>query len=209
MEGKRKIAWYIRWFNQVRLLLWKNALIFWRLRRSTLIQVLVPPFFIFILWIINISLGNNTHYQDFYEVVHHPPVVSIPPLPECIPGPDFPFCVTIAYAPNNSSLIDSIINEIVRENNLNPNNIRSFSNAFAVDDFLYNYMNTTQNAIIFFPNNTNNETVLDYILQGNQTNQHVHGQLINNIQQYLVPLQYYLDKAICKLNFIFLWTNFF
>ena len=161
-------------------------------------------------------MANNQSFGDFYDVVRRPPENSIDPIPLCVPGPiplpgEVP-CLTFVFTDGNPEPLPETLDVIryvkknemiqsyltfskIRENNrpiIPENQVRSFPNQEAIDDFLWENKNTTQGGdclfsfvgklllayVFFFSDNSTVPRNLSYSIQVNQTNTVSHVNLL-------------------------------
>jgi len=115
------------WFKQLRLLLWKNFLVQYRRKLSTVFEILLPIFFVFILLILRIT----TIKSDHHDAEGWPPFQlnrTIPIDKAHIQQASPPYAIdkwTIAFAPNSSET-----NQIMSKLSLFLDaNIRAFESA--------------------------------------------------------------------------------
>ena len=85
LEPKKGVA---KFFLHLRLLLYKNLLLFWRSKKVTLFQILTPIISVFVMWVL------QSIFTDLQDLMNPDPWDNkLPPMPNCV-GKD---CVTIGY----------------------------------------------------------------------------------------------------------------
>lgn len=210
MEGAVEKKWYEMWWSQFKLLLWKNWKIMLRNRRSTIVQLAAPAFFVITLFFLEIAVRQDERYAgDLYNIVRTQKPYKVPDIPPCVQGPDTDFCYTFVYAPDTPD-VKEIIDLIRTQNNptIPEDKVRAFDSEDEVDSFLFDHMNTTQASVIFefdiLNSNDSNVPLLrnvTYTVQVNQTDQYSHGVPIRMTDSVGIPLQYAAERALLQ------WLN--
>ncbi|KAF2073005.1 hypothetical protein CYY_005683 [Polysphondylium violaceum] len=157
--------WHTR-ARQTKILLKKNFILSKRNVKSTLLMLLVPFLFVFLLWILQFGLKENNRNEEAAKPFPSPEAKSIGPIPRCIVGKGKDYCLTLAYT-SNTPIGDYVVEQIRKENNIPVEEIKSFGNQTLLDEFLYNNLNITTAAVEFMFNAT--ENTLHYTMQYNKT----------------------------------------
>eukprot|EP01114_Cavostelium_apophysatum_P009754 TRINITY_DN2300_c0_g1_i1.p1 TRINITY_DN2300_c0_g1~~TRINITY_DN2300_c0_g1_i1.p1 ORF type:complete len:1800 (+),score=493.64 TRINITY_DN2300_c0_g1_i1:225-5624(+) len=193
--------WYQKWSTQCKLLLWKNWRLSIRKMRATIVQILTPIIFIFALWVLQKSLEGNQLFYDFYDSVHSPEDERILDIPLCSTG-EQDFCYTFVYAPDNDSEVDEVVERIRLQNNpvIPESSVRAFPNADAVDNFIFQNLNTTQGAYIFAFDGAPGDVGrnLSFTLQLNVSSAFWHGKEILQARYIYAPMSFAVERAILQ-----------
>jgi hypothetical protein len=200
-------------FIQFAVLMKKNFLLYTRNWRVTVLQLLNPIVFLFVLFILQkISETNKTDVKLPNTVDH---------IPLCYPNSEN-ICFTLLYSPNTSIEANNIITWVATNNNpplsigtyVSDNetlavgaplwDILAFPNDKLMQDFIVAHPNTTQNAVTFLTTEENNVSapLQGYIVYHNVTNfydQEVTGALLWALAQATLSLRHSADITYIPL----------
>uniref|UniRef100_A0A7C9D1C4 Adenosinetriphosphatase n=1 Tax=Opuntia streptacantha TaxID=393608 RepID=A0A7C9D1C4_OPUST len=104
-------------FQQFKALLVKNALLSWRHKWATFLQVFSSLVFIFLMFCIQRAIEAQFTETTYYENVLDPKPLASPPIPPCedkffIKVP----CYDFLYSGNSSSIVNRIVARIMANN---------------------------------------------------------------------------------------------
>eukprot|EP00850_Spirogloea_muscicola_P008456 SM000045S16201 [mRNA] locus=s45:178603:184208:+ [translate_table: standard] len=127
--------------QQCRALLGKNALLSWRNRASTALQLGSSLFFIFLIWAVGKAIDANNATDTSYKNLFTPGPEAVTPIPACEEGyfirkP----CYDFLWSGNGSALLASLVRNISLNNHGRPIDLQTKVLGFAtpsdVDDWL-------------------------------------------------------------------------
>ncbi|CAI6001248.1 unnamed protein product [Closterium sp. NIES-64] len=178
----------------------KNALVAWRNKTATFLQLFASFFFIFLIFAVNEALKaaikDKTEYKNIYT-----------PVPKVIPGIRScesafyikPPCYDFVWSGNNSAVVSSIVKNITLNNPGRPINfdtqIKGFATPADVDAWLLANPYTTTGALhfAFTPSGA-----LGYGIQTNATVKSQRGQFEDATFDFQVPLQAAAEREIAR-----------
>ena len=104
-------------FQQFRALLKKNLLLSWRNKRATLLQLISPLIFIFLIFAIDKAIKAQTSTSSAYKTVTDPPSHPSPPITPCedkffIKLP----CYDFVWSGDQSTTFQTIVTRIMNNN---------------------------------------------------------------------------------------------
>eukprot|EP01113_Clastostelium_recurvatum_P005090 TRINITY_DN1226_c0_g1_i1.p1 TRINITY_DN1226_c0_g1~~TRINITY_DN1226_c0_g1_i1.p1 ORF type:complete len:879 (-),score=247.94 TRINITY_DN1226_c0_g1_i1:81-2717(-) len=204
--------------RQSKLLLRKNWLISRRSIRSTVIQIFVPFFFVFLLFVLKFGVQGNELRRERVANIRTSRTLEIADkIPRCIRArrSDTP-CISLAYVINSDGLLpydmNTVITNMADASGIPTSEIRKFDSSDDLDNFCSSHPNITQAAVIFNVGITNttyplpgNLTALvqtptvGYSLMYNQSAQY-NGVDAVNVNRYLaLPLQTSLERELSRV----------
>lgn len=118
-NGDASSNWFVQSLKQLKLLLWKNSKLQLRSIISTVLEIFVPALFAIILipirrLVTSNEYLNDTLYRDFLIDQIPTSYFPQPPTPT-LRGGDWSF----AFYPNNSDLLNRVMNRAADDVNLN------------------------------------------------------------------------------------------
>ncbi|GAM20741.1 hypothetical protein SAMD00019534_039160 [Acytostelium subglobosum LB1] len=186
--------------KQTRILIIKNFKLSYRKKVTTAIQLTVPFFFVFGLYLIQLAVTNALDTNPHYRNVPISYSNEVPNIPKCTPHPGKGFsCYSFIYAPD-SPVVVQLVQGVMAENpHLGPNDIKSFSSADALNSFILNNANITQAAYVFnsFDNGQFNYDVQynsSCIAQWGNTD----GLCAPPVENIIAPMQVVMDRQIMR-----------
>ncbi|KFM23420.1 ABC transporter A family member 2 [Auxenochlorella protothecoides] len=194
--------WHVRFWEQFTSLSYKNMIVAYRNLRATLLRIIAPLFFMFLLWLINIAVRNDNPYLEYFVDNPDPAVVTVGAIPACatdmyIESP----CWDFLYQPNNNSAVEAIVTGI-RENNpgrpIPASAVLGFPSMDDVNSWLQNNKEQTLGAYHFSPNGSSG---MDFLLQINSTVKLFRGLYQDPTFFSQVPLQVAAEREIAR----YLW----
>lgn len=117
-EGSRPgIAGWALFGQQTKALLTKNALLAWRNRASTFLQLFASLFFIFLVWAVDRAVRASTSRRTKFQNLPNPVVYPVPAIPPCTVGYYLrPDCYDFVWSGNESAVIVSLVQNISANN---------------------------------------------------------------------------------------------
>ncbi|CAI7736838.1 unnamed protein product [Closterium sp. NIES-54] len=195
-----RLRGYALWNLQFKALMIKNALVAWRNKTATFLQLFASFFFIFLIFAVNEALKaaikNKTEFRNIYT-----------PVPTAVPGIRScenafyikPPCYDFVWSGNNSAVVTSIVKNITLNNPGRPINfdtqVKGFATPADVDAWLLANPYTTTGALhfAFTPSGA-----LGYGIQTNATVKSQRGQFEDATFDYQVPLQVAAEREIAR-----------
>eukprot|EP00256_Glycine_max_P061178 XP_014630248.1 ABC transporter A family member 2 isoform X2 [Glycine max] len=165
---------------QVKALLKKNLLLSWRNKRASLLQLLSPFMFIFLIFAIDKAMKAKTSTSSSYKSVTEPPMEPSLPITPC---EDKLFinlpCYDFVWSGHQSPKFRIIVARIMNNNPgrpIPPSKVKSFKDKSEVDAWLFSNPMRCPAALHFIERN---DTVIGYGLQTNSTSLQRRGKFEN------------------------------
>ncbi|KAF7838425.1 ABC transporter A family member 2-like [Senna tora] len=185
--------------QQYTALLKKNFLLSWRNKRASLLQLLSPLFFMFLIFAIDRAIQARYSTTTSDKSVADPPPLPSPPITPCeekffVKLP----CYDFVWSGNANPAFQTIVNRIMANNPGRPipsNKVLSFSNATEVDDWLFKNPMHCPGALHFSQKNT---TVIGYGVQTNSTSVARRGHYEDPTMAFQLPLQLAAEREIAR-----------
>ncbi|KOM56466.1 hypothetical protein LR48_Vigan10g235800 [Vigna angularis] len=164
--------------QQFRALLKKNLLLSWRNKRASLLQLLSPLIFIFLIFVIDKAIKAQTSTTSAYKTVTDPPTEPSPPITPCedkffIKVP----CYDFVWSGDQNPIFQTIVTRIM---NNNPGRPIPSSKARALH---FSQLN---------------DTVISYGLQTNSTSLQWRGKYQDPTMSFQLPLQLAAEREIAR-----------
>ncbi|KAK7281814.1 hypothetical protein RIF29_10111 [Crotalaria pallida] len=199
--------------QQYKSLLKKNLLLSWRNRRATLLQILSPLFFLFLIFVVEQAMAARNMSSTAFKSVHDPPSRPSPPITPCedkffIKLP----CYDFVWSGNQNPLFHLIVERIMKNNPgrpIPPSKVKSFKTKDEVDAWLFDNPMYCPGALHF---TERNDTVISYGLQTNSTSVEKRGEYEDPTFQFQLPLQLAAEREIARYLIgdpMFSWNVFF
>ncbi|QCE13964.1 ATP-binding cassette [Vigna unguiculata] len=168
--------------QQFRALLKKNLLLSWRNKRASLLQLLSPLIFIFLIFAIDKAIKAQTSTSSAYKTVTDPPTQPSPPITPCedkffIKLPCYDFVWSGDQNPNFQTIV------------------KSFKDKTEVDAWLFSNPMSCPGALHF---SQLNDTVISYGLQTNSTSLQWRGKYQDPTMSFQLPLQLAAEREIAR-----------
>ncbi|CAI5987769.1 unnamed protein product [Closterium sp. NIES-64] len=186
-------------FQQFKALMIKNALLAWRNRTATFLQLCSSFFFILLIFLVDVSVkAALTNYTEFRDTPN-PNVVEVQPIMACenafnILTP----CYDFLWSGNNSKIITSLVQNISANNPgrpINSSRIIGFANPSDVDVWLLAHPMRTPGALHFAFTEKGD---LGFAVQTNSTSKVRRGTFENPTFDHQVPLQAAAEREIAR-----------
>ncbi|XP_057761178.1 ABC transporter A family member 2-like [Arachis stenosperma] len=186
-------------FQQFSALLRKNLLLSWRNRKATLLQVLSPLFFMFLIFAIDKAIKAQYSNTTYYKSVPEPPLRPSPSIPPCenkffVKLP----CYDFVWSGDRNPRIRTIVEAIMNNNpgrTIPPSKVKSFSDKAAVDEWLLNNPMHCPGALHFVERS---KTIISYGLQTNSTYVQKRGKYEDPTFAFQLPLQLAAEREIAR-----------
>ncbi|KAK9676736.1 hypothetical protein RND81_11G096600 [Saponaria officinalis] len=184
--------------QQFKALLTKNALLSWRHKGATILQLFSSLVFIFLLFCIQRAIEAQFTNTTFYDTVLDPiPLVS-PSIPPCevkffIKQPCFDF----VYSGGGGNNVDSVVRRIMRNNPGRPipeSKVKSFKTEDEVDAWLLKNPMQCPGALHFKEQNG----TINYGVQTNSTAVAKRGKYEDPTFKFQIPLQLAAEREIAR-----------
>lgn len=181
-------------------LLRKNAILTWRHKQSTSVQLLSSLFFIFLIFCTNKAVQQRFSTTTAYNNVRDPEALSefnaIPPCEDkfFVKTP----CYDFFWSGNSSSRIASIVQSIMTNNPRRPipsNKVMSFKTQDDVDKWMLDNPLRCPGALHF---TVKNATVISYAIQTNSTGIARRGRYEDPTFKFQIPLQIAAEREIAR-----------
>ncbi|XP_028763397.1 ABC transporter A family member 2-like isoform X2 [Neltuma alba] len=185
--------------QQYTALLKKNFLLSWRNRMGSLLQLLFPLFFMFLMFAVDRAMQARYSSSTANESVTDPGTLISPPITPCeekffIKLP----CYDFVWSGNGSPKFQTIVSRIMANNPGRPipsSKVLSFSNAAEVDDWLFKNPLRCPGALHFTEKNA---TVIGYGVQTNSTFIQQRGRYEDPTFAFQLPLQLAAEREIAR-----------
>ncbi|KAL2340805.1 hypothetical protein Fmac_008745 [Flemingia macrophylla] len=182
---------------QFKALLKKNLLLSWRNRKATLLQLLSPLLFTFLIFAIDKAIRAQTSTSSAYKSVTNPPTEPSPSITPCedkffvkLPCYDFVW--------SGDAKFQTIVDRIMSNNPgrpIPPSKVRSFRDKNEVDEWLFDNPMRCPGALHFVQRN---DTVISYGLQTNSTSLPRRGKYEDPTFKFQLPLQLAAEREIAR-----------
>ncbi|KAK7304602.1 hypothetical protein VNO77_42485 [Canavalia gladiata] len=185
--------------QQFRALLTKNLLLSWRNKRATLLQLLSPLIFIFLIFAIDKAIKAQTSTSTEYKRVTDPPIQPSPPITPCenkffIKLP----CYDFVWSGDQNPKFRTIVDRIMNNNPGRPipsSKVKSFKDKEEVDAWLFSNPMYCPGALHFMEKN---DTVISYGIQTNSTSLPNRGKYEDPTASFQLPLQLAAEREIAR-----------
>ncbi|CAM6104749.1 unnamed protein product [Calypogeia fissa] len=194
---------FLLFLQQSKALLKKNALLAWRNRRTTFLQLVASFFFIFLIFAVSEAITARNRITTGYKNLADPQPKPVTAIPQCEDGyyikTNGPGCWDFIYSPNTSTRINSIVDNI-RSNNpgraIPVSKTLGFASASDADDWLLANPMRIPGGIHFLERSS---SVIAYGIQTNSTAKKVRGIYENPNFKFQIPLQAAAEREIVRL----------
>lgn len=185
--------------QQFRALFFKNALLSWRHKWATSLQLFSSLVFIFLMFCIQKAFESRFENTTLYDTLLDPAPLVSPPIPPCedkfyIKRP----CYDFVYSGSSSSNVNRIVSRIMANNPgrpIPPSKVRSFATEAEVDAWLLSNPMYCPGALHFVEQN---ETVISYGVQTNSTAVQKRGKNEDPTFKFQIPLQIAAEREIAR-----------
>lgn len=186
-------------FQQFEALFVKNALLSWRHKWATFLQVFSSLVFIFLMFCIQRAIEAQFSETTYYDNVLNPKPLVSPPIPPCenkfyIKVPCFDF----VYSGSSSSNVNRIVDRIRANNPGRPipkSKVRSFETEAEVDEWLLANPMLCPGALHFVERNA---SIISYGIQTNSTAVQKRGKYEDPTFKFQIPLQVAAEREIAR-----------
>ncbi|KAK7411462.1 hypothetical protein VNO78_02895 [Psophocarpus tetragonolobus] len=184
---------------QFKALLKKNLLLSWRNKSASLLQLLSPLMFIFLIFAIDKAIKAQTSTSTTYKSVENPPMQPSPPITPCedkffIKLP----CYDFVWSGDQNPNFQTIVTRIMSNNPgrpIPPSKVKSFKDKTEVDAWLFSNPMRCPGALHFAQPN---DTVISYGVQTNSTSLQRRGKYQDPTMSFQVPLQLAAEREIAR-----------
>ncbi|XP_061353106.1 ABC transporter A family member 2-like isoform X2 [Gastrolobium bilobum] len=186
-------------FQQYKALLKKNLLLSWRYKRASLLQLLSPLIFIFLIFAIDKAIKTQYSNTSSYKSVTDPNPQPSPPIPPCetkffVKLP----CYDFVWSGDDNPKFHTIVDRIMNNNPgrpISPAKVKSFKDKGEVDAWLFSNPMYCPGALHFMEKNN---TVISYGVQTNSTNLQRRGKYEDPTFAFQLPLQLAAEREIAR-----------
>ncbi|XP_057526863.1 ABC transporter A family member 2-like [Amaranthus tricolor] len=186
-------------FQQFKALSKKNALLSWRHKSATSLQLFSSLVFILLMFCIQKAIEAQFQNTTYFENVLDPNPIVSPSIPPCedkffIKLPCFDFL----YSGNSSSNVNLIVSRILANNPNRPipsSKIKSFATEAEVDAWLLSNPMYSPGALHFVEKNA---TIISYGVQTNSTALQKRGRYEDPTLKFQIPLQIAAEREIAR-----------
>jgi hypothetical protein len=201
------VAYSKRWALQFFALTKKNAILSYRNRRATFLQLFVSLFFCIAILIVDVGLQANQSSSTAYQDLPNPVATKIPGIPRCsIKSPNTE-CFTLGWqysgasgVPDPAGLlkVQSIIDGVMANNNpvIPASEVKFFATDTAMDAWLLENPEKMQVGVLFKPITSPN--TINFVLQINATVNAVRGFFTDPNQAIVLPAQNAVQREISR-----------
>ncbi|KAL2613565.1 hypothetical protein R1flu_025257 [Riccia fluitans] len=196
---KRGLSLFIQ---QCSALLKKNALLSWRNRRATFLQLVSSLFFIFLIFAVDQAIKAQTRDTTGFKNLFDPQPVAVTPIPPCEDGyfikTDGDGCWDFFYTPNNNPQIETIVNNIKRKNpgrQIPDNKVKGFPSIEETEKYLLENPMRCPAAIHF---DVRSDGVIAYGIQTNSTAKQIRGIYENANFKFQIPVQAAVERELTR-----------
>ncbi|BBN17980.1 ABC-2 type transport system permease protein [Marchantia polymorpha subsp. ruderalis] len=197
-------------------LLKKNALLSWRNKRATFLQLVSSLFFIFLIFAVDQAIKAQTRNTTGFKNLFDPQPEEVTAIPPCEDGffikTDGIGCWDFFYTPTGNADIERIVSAMKRNNPLRvipDNKVRGFPSIDEAETFLLqNPMRCP--AAVHFDIRANN--VIAYGIQTNSTAKQIRGIYENANFKFQIPVQAAVERELTRFltnNANLAWNVFF
>lgn len=163
-ENDMKVSQLNVYYRQTNILITKNFILMTRNRKSFIVQLIVPILFVGFLKLLQVAIDLSSNSGADKGDLNFIAPIPIGPIQRCAIPTGASSCITIAYAPGNSSQAVNIINIVASNNGIPANEIMAFNSQSDTDDFIANNPQQVASAVEFQSNNFTNG-ITGYALQ--------------------------------------------
>lgn len=196
--------WRVRFWDQLTILIYKQTLVYARNLRSTLLRLLAPFFFMFLLWLLNLAVQANSVAYDALVNVPAPSVETVASIPDCstdtfIKG--FP-CYDFIYSPNNSKTVGTVVDGM-RNNNpgrvIPSSAVLGFASIEDANSWLLGNPESVIGGVHFLLNEPAAGSTLNYVLQVNSTTKYFKNRYQDPTFYAALPLQAAAERELARM----------
>ncbi|KAK7317242.1 hypothetical protein RJT34_01301 [Clitoria ternatea] len=185
--------------QQYTALLKKNLLLWWRNKKASLLQLLSPLIFIFLIFATDRAIKAQTSTSSQYKTVTDPPIQPSPPITPCedkffVKLP----CYDFVWSGDQNPKFHTIVNRIMNNNPgrpIPPSKVKSFRDKDEVDAWLFSNPMHVPGAIHFVEKNG---SVISYGIQTNSTSLQRRGKYEDPTMSFQLPLQLATEREIAR-----------
>ncbi|KMT02071.1 hypothetical protein BVRB_9g208000 [Beta vulgaris subsp. vulgaris] len=186
-------------FQQLKALFSKNALLSWRHKWATILQLFSSLVFIFLMFCIQKAIEAQFKNTTHYDTVLDPTPLISPSIPPCedkffINLP----CYDFVYSGNSSNNVNRIVSRIMANNPGRPissSKVRSFTTEAEVDAWFLNQPMYSPGALHFIERNG---TTISYGVQTNSTAVQQRGKYEDPAFKFQIPLQIAAEREMAR-----------
>ncbi len=200
--ASRLRPWRKRFADQFVALCAKQALVYWRNWLSTLLRVLSPLVFMFLLWMLDIAF--RTDNQNLSAYLDNPsPAVDLPgPIPAC--GEDVFIndpCYDFLFSPNTSEVAREIVENIRLKNPgraIPEGSVIGFESMEAANAYLASNPERVPGGVHFLLDDAAASDSIDFVLVSNTTVKVFKDQFQDPTFYFTVPMQVAAEREIAS-----------
>eukprot|EP00030_Apusomonadida_sp_AF-17_P000548 a175002_751.p1 GENE.a175002_751~~a175002_751.p1 ORF type:complete len:854 (-),score=472.33 a175002_751:20-2533(-) len=194
------LDWFELRARQTYLLTKKNMILAKRTVKASVIQVIVPFLFVFMLFIFQFAIKANEQNSEVLKSDRAPARDAIAPYPQCIRsrftrGP----CIRVLYTVTPLSerpLVETIISTLLSQQNIPPVQSAFFDTAELIDNYMLAHPNSTQGAYLFNVTRNGAATHVRYAVQVNLTATTSFGEPVDVVTYTQNPMVYAVERAL-------------
>lgn len=199
--------WRVRFWDQLTALTYKQLLVYSRNARATILRLLAPLFFMFLLWLLDLAYRSDTATFDAFVNNPDPRVIPVAGIPQC--NKDVFMrqdgCWDFIYSPNTSTIAQSIANNM-RLNNpgrvISESAVQGFASIADANLFLAANPERVLGGVHFLLDANAPSPPpgpgLDYVLQVNSTVRYFKARFQDPTFFSAVPLQVSVEREIAR-----------
>jgi len=185
--------------QQYKALLKKNILLSWRSKRSILLQLLSPIFFIFLIFAIDKAIKAQSSTTSAFKTITNPPFIPSPSIKPCeekffVKKP----CYDFVWSGEDDPKFRTIVERIIKNNpgrEIPVEKVKSFRGKDEVDDWLFKNPMKCPVAIHF---GEKNGSIISYGIQTNSTSVQKRGKYEDPTFDFQLPLQLAAEREIAR-----------
>lgn len=185
--------------QQYKALLKKNILLSWRNKRSILLQLMSPIFFIFLIFAIDKAIKAQSSTTSAFKSITNPPLIPPPSIKPCeekffVHKP----CYDFIWSGDDDPKFHTIVERIIKNNpgrEIPVEKVKSFRDKGEVDDWLFKHPLKCPVAVHF---GQKNGSVISYGIQTNSTSVQKRGQYEDPTFDFQLPLQLAAEREIAR-----------
>lgn len=185
--------------QQYKALLKKNVILSWRNKRATLLQIISPIMFVFLMFLIDKAKQAQDARSSIYQTVTNPPLQPSPSIPPCevkyyVKLP----CYDFIWSGDQNPVFRKIVRRIMKNNpgRVIPNSkVKSFKTKGEIDDWLFANPMYCPGALHFVQKN---DSVISYGIQTNSTGVEKRGTSQDPTFAFQLPLQLAAEREIAR-----------
>ncbi|WIA19835.1 hypothetical protein OEZ85_005742 [Tetradesmus obliquus] len=195
-----KLFGWSRFLQQSAALTYKNLLVAWRSRRATLLRLMAPFVFLLLALVIQLALDANSRREQRIRAVEWSAPEDIGPIPDCNQDVFIAnkACRTFLFSPNDSSVVQDIVNNIKASNTppIRDDKVLGFASRFAAEDYMLANPETTLGAVHFSLDGSN----VNYIIQTNTTTKGFRGGYQSSVTFFTMPFMSAVARETAKVQ---------